>query len=142
MHLFLSSSISQYCESASPGCGLDTFWTHFAKVIRVSGRSVSGVSQISAHTIPGWILRGKDLFVQARMNFLTWQGAESLRDGDLAISMKLTRVSFGSALKPFKDNKDKMGAEILAAKLKLKNTICFWAKARKTSSSKRSYLKV
>ena len=64
-----SVCLSQYCDSASHRCDLDSSWTRFAEVIRASGRSVFGVSQNRMHTIPGWNLRVKDLYVQARMLF-------------------------------------------------------------------------
>ena len=90
------------------------------------------------HTIPGWNMHVKDLYVQARMAFLTWRSAGSPRDGDLATSMKQTRVSFKNALKLCKDNEDHMRAESLAAKLGSKDTISFWAEVRKLPGSKRS----
>ena len=49
-----SVCFSPYYDSVSHKCDLDSSWTNFAEVIRVSGRTVFGVSQNREHTIPGW----------------------------------------------------------------------------------------
>ena len=128
---------SRYCDSADHRSDLDSSWMYITEAIRESGRSVFGLTQNAAHSIPGWNSHVRDLYDESRSAFLTWRCAGSPRDSALATSMKHKRMAFKNALKLCRANEDSMRAESLAAKLRSNRTISFWAEARKMSGGKR-----
>lgn len=84
--------------------------------------------------VPGWNRHCKQLYHDARSDFINWKSKGKIRHGILYEKMKLSRRLFVNALNYCKVNRQNISNQLLADHLKNKNINSFWREVRKRNN--------